>query len=72
MIIVMDQKQGGALRQRFSLGRREIFVLGDFDPQSGNARGIHDPIGEDEEVFDATYERIDRCVNELINVFMSG
>lgn len=72
MIIVMDEEQGEALRRRFSLGRREIFVLGDFDPQSGNARGIRDPMGEDEEVFDATYERIDRCVNELINVFMRG
>ena len=42
-----------------------VFVLGDFDPEAIETRRIRDPFGHPEEVFDAVYDRISRCVDEV-------
>ena len=66
LIIVMDQHQARALRHRFPIGRRQICVLGDLDPEPIVARGIEDPIEQPPEVFRRAYERIDRCIDQLV------
>ncbi len=66
LIIVMDQHQARAVRHRFPIGRQQICVLGDLDPEPIVARGIEDPIEQPPEVFQRAYERIDRCVDQLV------
>ena len=71
LIIVMDQHQARAVRHRFPIGRRQICVLGDLDPEPIVARGIEDPIEQSPEVFQRAYERIDRCIDQLVRAVTS-
>ena len=71
LIIVMDQHQARAVRHRFPIGRRQICVLGDLDPEPIVARGIEDPIEQPPDVFQRAYERIDRCVDQLVRAVTS-
>ena len=64
IVVVMAAEQARAIRP---LVRRDvIFVLGDLDPRPNQRRTIRDPWGESESVFEASYERIDRCLAELM------
>lgn len=65
LIIVMEPAQRRALLQRF-WGQTPIVVLGDLDPMPIGKRAIRDPFGAAEEVFDESYERIDRCIDSLL------
>ena len=71
LIIVMDQHQARAIRHRFPIGRQQICVLGDLDPEPIVARGIEDPIDQPPEVFERAYERIDRCIDQLVRAVTS-
>ncbi len=42
-----------------------VLLLGDLDPAPIHRRTIRDPIEQPEEVFEAVYDRIDRCVRAL-------
>ncbi len=66
LIVVMDQHQANAVRHRFPIGRRQICLLGDLDPEPIVTRGIEDPIEQPPEVFQRAYERIDRCLDQLV------
>lgn len=64
LVVVMEPRQRRALWGLF--GRwRGVLVLGDLDPMDIDARAIQDPVTQPEEVFEACYDRIDRCVAEL-------
>jgi protein-tyrosine phosphatase len=65
MIVVMTASQEQALRTRAHPIRGVVVVLGDLDPLPVRRRTIRDPWGCDESVFDASFERIDRCLAEL-------
>lgn len=65
LIVVMDTRQRREVAARADRPRREILVLGDLDPRPIRRRTIRDPWSQDEAVFEAVYERIDRCVAEL-------
>lgn len=41
-------------------------VLGDLDPAPIDRRTIVDPYDQPDEVFEAVYERIDRCCRSLV------
>jgi hypothetical protein len=43
-------------------------VLGDLDPLPIATRTITDPWGRTADVFDLVFDRIDRCVDELVRV----
>jgi len=43
-------------------------MLGDFDPLPVDTRTIRDPVNDDRPVFEQVYERIARCVRELVLV----
>jgi protein-tyrosine-phosphatase len=64
LIVVMDRSQQLAIAQRF--GRAEaVLVLGDLDPSPIDMRTVRDPYNQPEDVFEAVYARIDRCLAEL-------
>ena len=71
VILVMARYQVGALRAKF--GREDgVLVLGDFDPQPIEARTIVDPWARDEETFEESYQRIERCVGEFAEALAQG
>jgi protein-tyrosine-phosphatase len=44
-----------------------ILWLGDFDPEWAGKRAIADPWGKPVEEFQRTFERIERCVNAVVD-----
>lgn len=65
LIIVMDPRQRQAIVDRFEPPHACVVLLGDLDPEPIRRRAVLDPINQPEEVFDAVYRRIDRCVGVL-------
>jgi len=68
LVVVMDPAQQRMLRERYGRSPTAVLVLGDLDPGPVETRTIHDPVDQKQEVFDTVYERIARCVRELVAV----
>ena len=66
LVVVMETGQVDALRP-LGRTRRPILVLGDLDPRRAIERTIRDPIEQPRLVFAEIYDRIDRCLVELVN-----
>ena len=66
LIVVMDGEQERAVRAVLGAARPVLVVLGDLDPGPIETRAVRDPIGQAADVFEETYNRIDRCVAELV------
>jgi protein-tyrosine-phosphatase len=62
----MAPEQASAIRRRFGLPSTRVLVLGDLDAMTMTRRTIADPWGGSDAAFEASYERIDRCVRELV------
>ena len=65
LVVVMAEEQARGIRP---LVRPDavVVVLGDLDPLPSSRRTILDPWNGSEDVFEASYDRIDRCVRELV------
>jgi len=72
LIVVMEPTQRRQLCERFGRRPTDVILLGDFDPAPVEMRTIRDPVEESREVFDQVYERIARCVRELVRVLSSA
>lgn len=72
LILVMDPIQQRMVCERFGRRPRDVMVLGDLDPARVESRTIRDPINQPGEVFDQSYERIERCVDALASVLTAG
>ncbi len=68
LIVVMDVGQQQRLVQAFGIPGDRILVLGDLDPQPIDRRTIRDPFDQPREIFENSYDRIDRCLLELVSV----
>lgn len=66
LIVVMDPIQRRIVCERFGCRPSAVLVLGDLDPEPVETRTIRDPVNGSQEVFDEVYERIARCVRELV------
>lgn len=66
LIVVMDARQGAALRLVFGDVRAPILVLGDLDPLPAVTRAVRDPALQPRAVFAESYDRIDRCLAALV------
>lgn len=71
LVIVMEPGQADLLR---ALGRtrRPVLVLGDLDPHPSKDRRIQDPVDQPRLVFAECYDRVDRCLTELVNTIWGG
>ena len=70
LIVVMEPGQAHAVVARYSAKRR-VVLLGDLDPDAVTTREITDPYGGDRVGFDECYDRIDRCVGQLVKLLAS-
>lgn len=68
LFVVVSQEQAEKLVQNFGAPAASILVLGDLDPLPVDRRTIPDPWGGDDAAFDASYDRITRCVEELVQI----
>lgn len=66
LVFVMDAEQASAIRRRFRSAR--VLLLGDLDTEPPDRRRIRDPVNHPPAVFRDVYERIDRCVSEVVSV----
>ena len=68
LVVVMSIEQSVALRRQLGRLSGTIIVLGDLDPCPIRRRTILDPWGGDDVTFDESYDRIARCVTELVRL----
>jgi protein-tyrosine-phosphatase len=68
LVIVMEARQADTVVRQYGARRSRTIVLGDLDPGAIPQRTIVDPYGKGAEAFAETYERIDRCIAELIRL----
>jgi protein-tyrosine-phosphatase len=66
LVVVVSGDQARALAHRVRPGTC-LIVLGDLDPEPIVQRTILDPWNGDAMAFEASYERIERCVRQLID-----
>jgi protein-tyrosine-phosphatase len=66
LIVVMDLEQSRRLEREYGAPAHRIVILGDLDPDLPGRRDIPDPLGTSESFFERTYERMDRCLDELL------
>lgn len=66
LVVVMSSEQRQVLVKKFGWPEGAVLVLGDLDPERIETRTITDPWSHSEAVFEASYERIDRCVEVLV------
>lgn len=72
LIVVMEPGQQRQVLERFGRSARDVIVLGDLDPAPLQARTIRDPVNQPSEVFEQSYTRIERCVQELARILGSA
>lgn len=66
LVVIFDRGHLKRLRRTPGARMDHVVRLGDFDPQWSGRRSIGDPWGKPQEEFDRTFERIDRCIEELV------
>ncbi len=72
LVFVMDELQRARLvTSRPELADR-VLLLGDLDPEPVARRTILDPVEKPAPVFRACYDRIDRCVGSLADLWREG
>ncbi len=68
LVIVMDSFQAHHLARMFPIDRARIVIAGDLDPRAGASRGIIDPWNRSGDVFEASFDRLDRCAQTLASL----
>ena len=65
LIVVFDRFNVQRVRSAFPSALSKTMWLGDLDPEWTGKRAIIDPWGRGSDFFDRTFERIERCMDEL-------
>ena len=66
LTVVMSAEQAHLACRIFGAPASRVLVLGDLDPMPVHRRTIQDPWNGDAAMFDASYARIDRCLDALV------
>jgi protein-tyrosine phosphatase len=69
LMIVMDSYQASQIRRLFPRNRAQIVVAGDLDPKFESSRAITDPWKQSSDVFESSFNRLDRCAATLVSIF---
>jgi protein-tyrosine phosphatase len=70
LVFVMASSQAQRIRLTIGAPRGVVLALGDLDPVNTGSRTIRDPMNEGPVVFDAVYDRIQRCLAELAGLLL--
>jgi len=68
LIIVMDPQQARQIRSLFPRNCAPILVAADLDWEFDSSREITDPWNQSTEVFESSFNRLDRCAATLVGV----
>lgn len=68
LVIVMDANQERQIRRFFPSNRAQVVVAGDLDPDFDSSRAIADPLNRPSEVFESSFNRLDRCASTLVKL----
>jgi protein-tyrosine-phosphatase len=68
LVVVMSSDQARNVEGHVRADTNRVLVLGDLDPHPVQRRTIPDPWGSSDTAFDASYDRIHRCVRELAGI----
>jgi protein-tyrosine phosphatase len=68
LVIVMEGWQASRAVKEYGASGQRTLLLGDLDPQPISERIVSDPYGKETAEFVKTYDRIDRCVAELVAI----
>lgn len=66
LIVVMDRRQQRNIRRMAHRGPGDVILLGDLDPDPIRTRTLRDPYGQEQQVFEDVFDRIERCVRALV------
>jgi len=66
LVIVMDSNQASQMSRMFRVSSARILIAGDLDPRFEASRAIMDPWKQSGEVFEASFNRLDRCAAALV------
>jgi protein-tyrosine phosphatase len=67
LFVVMEKRQADFLLLRFRVPPERIFIAGDLDPMPSATRGIMDPWQRSIEVFESSFDRLDRCAATFVS-----
>lgn len=68
LIVVMDAFQSRQLKRLFPTSRASLVIAGDLDPEFDSSRAIRDPWDCSTDVFESSFNRLDRCAAVLVSV----
>jgi protein-tyrosine-phosphatase len=68
LVIVMDSDQARQIGRLFPRNRAPIVVAGDLDPNFDSSRAIVDPWKRSSDVFESSFNRLDRCASTLVSI----
>jgi len=72
LVIVMDSDQASEIARRFGVNRARIVIAGDLDPRFDASRAIKDPWNQSGDVFESSFDRLDRCAATLVAVLQGA
>jgi protein-tyrosine-phosphatase len=64
----MDSDQARQIAMLFPGSHAPIVVAGDLDPVFDSNRAITDPSNQSRDVFESTFNRLDRCAATLVRI----
>jgi len=72
LVIVMDSDQASEIARRFGVNRARIVIAGDLDPRFDANRAIKDPWNQSGDVYESSFDRLDRCAATLVTVLQGA
>ena len=71
LAIVMSPEQARTVRRVTGTKPARVILLGDLDPESTHGRTIVDPMGGPDTLFVESFDRVERCVRELVALIVA-
>lgn len=72
LVIVMDARQARQVVRDMAVPIQRVFIAGDLDPATEQRRAIRDPWNQSIEVFEESFNRLDRCAMTLAAMLTDG
>jgi protein-tyrosine phosphatase len=66
LVIVMDSDQARQMARMFRVNPVRIVIAGDLDSRFDATRAIRDPWNQSDNVFESSFNRLDRCAAALV------